>query len=168
MNTYFLSLLSKEKKRKRNRTRVIHLTREIGQIKISNHALEVGDIVHINLEYFGKYHFFFKGDNNFIEESYLKPVVPYYFKITDQKFNPYYWLECGLSYIHFSDEIVLRLISILKKKYEPLTKLKIGKTRYNFYCSKNPIDILEKYLVNHQTTFEVYVYPINYVVHIIG
>jgi hypothetical protein len=149
MNNYFLGMLTEDKKRQRNRAKIINLR----EFRVhSKKDLEFGDaIVFDNLFYY-----FVLGSSKFITKKFPRFSVPYPLMVTDRDFTPYYWIEFGITHIHFSDKIILRLIdSINNRKYDTgIVKVKIKKTRYNFLYQDNTISHLGQYLNKPKPIFD--------------
>jgi hypothetical protein len=156
MNTYFLRLMKRDKDRPKNRTSVVHLTKVIGMVDLFKNGFQFGDVLVMNAEEFGIYYFFFHNGTISTKESSCRPVVPYFLMVTDQRFTPYYWIELGLNYIHFSDPIIHRLISTIKKEKvdSGIIRVKIRKTKYHFFYQTNSVDHLQKYMINHDPIFK--------------
>jgi hypothetical protein len=115
MNTYFLRLLSKDKKRKKNKANIVYVDQEWKTNQVMP-GLEIGDMVITST---WKY--------ILSNEGWVCNLVPSSLEVTDQRFNPTYWGD-DISFF-FSDSIITRLIDTFQKGKN---RMRIGKKKYNF------------------------------------
>jgi hypothetical protein len=138
MNTYFLGMLVKDKKRKKNKASII-----IGKETWSypwKFGIELGDMIMI------------EGSIPCIvdEKRWVPFYVPDSLKVTDHRFNPNYW--CDHIHFSFSEEIVTRIKNAFLINPD-VVKIKIGKNRYHIAYNENilnrPWDEFAFYTMTH-------------------
>jgi hypothetical protein len=150
MNTYFLSLLFKEKERKKNKASIINLSQDEWFKKTSLKNAKIGDVYVVHSWLRPDYLFKTSSYGSQGSNSVNQIVIPCSLKISDQKFNPYYWSEIKVKEIrlHFNVKIVRKIINKLEFPQEKseIIKVKIGKMRYKFQVSHTSRLSLYSYL----------------------